>query len=684
MQQKILKNLNSRQQEAVKINKGPLLVIAGAGSGKTRVLTHKVAYLIAGGIPERQILAVTFTNKAASLMKERIKELLKGKVQFQRFKPNFQSEPYVGTFHSFCVQVLRREIGQIGFEDNFVIFDSEDELQAIKKVMKTLGFSKDDINPRAIKASISAAKNELVTPERYLNFAEPGYFTEIVEKVYKEYQKQLKKMKALDFDDLIMFTVRLFKDNPEVLKRYQERFRYILVDEYQDTNKAQYVLINLLSKRYRNICVVGDDWQAIYSFRGADIRNILEFEKDYQDAKVVKLEQNYRSTGNILDSAHYIMENSQQRKDKKLWTENGSGEKVKLHLAYDGYKEANFVVSEILKKANGDVTNLPEAVVLYRTNAQSRVLEEVLMERGIPYRIVGGVKFYERKEIKDMLAYLRLVFNEEDDLAFLRVVNVPARKVGARTILGLEVEAKRHRLSLFKYLDDENRLQKIKGVARKGLIDFRNIILAGQKSIKNVELPELIEFLTKRSGLEKILRDGTEENESRYENIMELKTVAKRYVSGDTKKDLAKFLEDISLISDLDDTSEEAMTKTGRESLKNKVILMTIHSAKGLEFESVFIVGMEESLFPHSRCVFDPKELEEERRLCYVGMTRAKKNLYLIRAIERAIFGSIKQNPPSRFLEEIPEKYLEEVSEYSDLNDKKAPLGEVQYIDFEV
>ena len=686
------------------------MILAGAGSGKTRVLTHRVAHLISEGVEPRNILAVTFTNKAAGEMKQRIKTLLQGKVNFHPFRPQFEVEPFVGTFHSFAVQILRREIGKMGFKEDFVIFDAQDQLSAVKQAMKKLHIPFDDVNPRAVRAAISRAKCDLIKPAGFLNYSEKGFFTELAAKVYQQYQKDLKQMAGLDFDDLIMHLVDLFEANPDILEKYQDRFQYILVDEYQDTNKAQYVLIKQLASKNRNLCVVGDDWQSIYSFRGANIQNILNFEKDYPEAKTVYLEQNYRSTGHILDSAHAVMEQSEERKEKKLWTDNGSGEKVKSHTATNAYREAGFVIDTIMEHSDAQTGQLPEAAILYRTNAQSRALEEVLMERGVPYQIVGGVKFYERKEIKDMLAYLRLVLNSDDNISFERVVNMPARRVGKRTITVLTDASNRLGISLFDYLDNDDRLAEVKGVARKGLGEFRSLINIFRKQALELTLPELIDFALRKSGLEDFLRDGSEEGESRFENVLELKTVARRFVTSKEDEtgsrkgaldDLRGFLEEVSLVSDHDEGDEKSshyreqkndQTIQVQESSR-KVILMTVHSAKGLEFDHVFLVGMEESIFPHSRSLFDPSEMEEERRLCYVGMTRAKKYLYLLRAEERHLFGSVKQNMASRFIEEIPESLIEEVSLFSKFNDSssfptnsnsKEELGEVQYIDFDI
>ncbi|MBU1118640.1 UvrD-helicase domain-containing protein [Patescibacteria group bacterium] len=672
----ILESLNEPQKKAVLHKDGPLLVLAGAGSGKTRVLTHRVAQLIDSGVAPATILAVTFTNKAASEMKDRIVSLLgtPGNASIPPFiSPH---NPYVGTFHSLAVQILRREAQSLGYSRHFVVYDSDDQLSAVKKVLKRMGIAKNDINPHAAKHAISQAKNELLTSEDVLKQAGGDYFTERVAKIYKEYQAFLQEADALDFDDLIMQSVTLFTNNKKALERYQERFRYILIDEYQDTNKAQYEFLRLFSEKYQNLFVVGDDWQSIYGWRGADIRNILNFEKDFKNAKVIKLEQNYRSTKNILDAAHGVILGAEERKEKELWTEAGEGDRVGLYTSESAFEEAQFVADRILENVNIHGKRNAEHAVLYRTNVQSRVLEEIFLEHSIPYKIVGGVRFYDRKEIKDVVAYLRLLLNPNDTVGLLRVVNVPSRKIGKQTLAVLEEEALATRQSLFSLICNDTVVSGLRGAAKNGLVTFRNIILKGQEKLDTLSLDELIEYIVTASGLGSFLRDGSDEGEIRYENVMELKSVTSKFTFESTRENLEALLQEISLMSDVDETDKNS--SVARASDDDRVLLMTVHSAKGLEFDEVFLIGMEESLFPHSRSLFDMKELDEERRLCYVGMTRAKKRLFMLRALYRELFGATQNNAPSRFLEDIPAEHVEELGlkEYSDIN--LTPVPEVE------
>lgn len=608
-----IKDLNSKQLEAVRTTEGPVLVLAGAGSGKTRVLTHRLAYLICEKyVAPENILAVTFTNKAAQEMKVRISKLLAGQIGL--------TLPWVGTFHSICAKILRREIQHLEYTNNFVIYDSNDSLQVIKNAMKELGIDPKKNNPNAIKTYISGAKNELMSANDYEKISD-SYFQEVAAKIYHLYQKKLKESNALDFDDLLMLTVQILEKFPGLLTKYQNIFKYILIDEYQDTNFAQYVLVKKLAEKHKNICVVGDDWQAIYAFRGANFRNILNFERDYPEAKVVRLEQNYRSTKSIIGAAQELIKNNNQRTEKSLWTENKEGLPITLYQAMDEKDEVEFMAQEIISLQK--YHNLSEFVILYRTNAQSRIIEEVMLKNDLPYRIIGALRFYERKEIKDMIAYLRLIVNPHDQVSLTRVINVPTRGIGTK--------------SLEKYLYDKIENEKIKTFLEL-LADFR-------EKANKLPLNELLDYILERSGYKTWLMDGTQEGENRLENLKELKSVI-----GEAKS-LDEFLEKVALISDVDNYV------FGHEAIN----IMTLHNAKGLEFPVVFIAGMEEGLFPHSRSLDSPIDLEEERRLCYVGMTRAKERLYLLYADSRLIFGSRQFTCPSRFISELPEHLVDKL-----------------------
>jgi len=614
MKKNILDGLNEMQKQAVCTTDGPVLILAGAGSGKTKTLTHRIAYLICEkNVSLFNILAVTFTNKAAGEMKERIARLLENDNKLTYL-------PWMGTFHSICAKILRREIHQLGYRSSFSIYDDHDSLILVKRVMKDLGIDIKQYNPHAIKKFISGAKNELLDPTGYRKYS-ASFFQNIVCNVYEIYQKRLKESNALDFDDLIMITVNLFNLYPEVLEKYQNIFKYIMIDEYQDTNTSQYILVKTLSKKSRNICVVGDDWQAIYGFRGANFKNILNFEKDYSDAQVFKLEQNYRSTKNILDAANSVIKNNISRTDKTLWTKNSDGSQIVVFGSNDQNDEIEFIVSEISTLLRVGNNNINDFVILYRTNAQSRAVEEVLLQNSIPYRIIGGTKFYERKEIKDILAYLRLIFNPNDLVSLERIINVPSRGIGPKA------------LSDFRNNNHNN-------LKIQGFLDLIDMLRT--KSSTNAP-SDVIDIVAEYSGYKKYILDGTEEGEIRWENINELKSVAQKY------EKLSDFLEEVSLIADIDnlDNSGEAIT------------LMTLHNAKGLEYSVVFIVGMEEGIFPHSRSILEPGELEEERRLFYVGITRAKDKLYLTHALNRLIYGQFQSNNISRFIEEIPEYLLD-------------------------
>ncbi|MBI2589528.1 UvrD-helicase domain-containing protein [Candidatus Berkelbacteria bacterium] len=624
----ILDELNPMQREAAACTLGPVLILAGAGSGKTKTLTHRIAYLVEQGVKPHNILAVTFTNKAAGEMRERLAKLMLN-VQAPMFRqtPTTNDQnlnrypnhfPWLGTFHSICVRILRRDVGALGYRPDFTIYDSGDSLTLVKRILTELGYDPKSTNPQTVRNFISGAKNELLSSSQYAIQAD-GYFMEIVAKVYKRYQTALKTANALDFDDLLMLTVELFEKNPAILTDYQNLFQHVLIDEYQDTNLAQYRFVKFLAT-HGNICVVGDDYQAIYGWRGANFRNILNFESDYPNTTIIKLEQNYRSTQTILDAADAVIKNNYQRTEKKLWTENGQGAPVTLYEALDGIDETDFVATEITSLRR-EFSSLNNFAVLYRTNAQSRLLEETFLRREVPYRLVGAVQFYERKEIKDMLAYLRAVANPNDLIAFERASGAPTRGIGKKALEvirseGLTVTAE-------KNLKVKNFVILVKS--------FRSY--ASAHSVR-----DLIEQIAVTSGYRDFLLDGSVEGESRWENVKELKSVAESYTT------LQEFLEATSLISDVDnyDPTHEAVT------------LMTLHNAKGLEFPVVFIVGVEEGIFPHARALSDPAQMEEERRLCYVGMTRAKQRLYLLCANSRLLYGSIQANPSSRFLSEIP------------------------------
>ncbi|MBN1494953.1 UvrD-helicase domain-containing protein [Candidatus Peregrinibacteria bacterium] len=634
----ILASLNDKQREAVTHFAGPLIIIAGAGSGKTRALTHRVANLITDhNVNPADILAVTFTNKAANEMKDRITKLL--------VKAEIHGEPTVGTFHSTCVRILRKNIHLLDYENSFTIYDVADQQILMKRIMEDLRIDNKQINPKALLAHISMAKNELVDWEKYRSMTS-NYFTERVAEVYRPYQEALKKANALDFDDLLMKTVELFREYPETLDYYQEKFKFINIDEYQDTNHAQYVIVKMLAEKYRNICVIGDTDQSIYSWRGADIRNILEFEKDYPEAKIVKMEQNYRSTQTILDAAHGIIIKNRKRVEKKLWTRKKGGEKINVYRAINERHEGEYIAEKIrffTRDEESPVYN--NFVVLYRTNAQSRAIEEVFLRYGLPYKIVGGIRFYERKEVKDMVAYLRVIHNPNDIVSMLRIINTPPRKIGTKTIEALQAFASRHNISLFEAMQRAENIDELNDGQAKHLKDFAEIILKLQKANSEFTASGVIKHVMKAAGYKEFLDDGTPEGEARYENISELISVASKYDSLEPKMSLAIFLEEISLIADVDSLDEK----------DNAVILMTVHSAKGLEFDTVFIAGLEEGIFPHSRSMLEPDEMEEERRLMYVAVTRAKNNLYILYTRERMLYGEYQSNAPSQFIADIPQ-----------------------------
>ena len=622
-----LTKLNDKQREAVMETDGPILVLAGAGSGKTRVLTTKVAYLVLEKdvLPEN-ILAITFTNKAAKEMKERVHKML-------------GSDSYriqISTFHSFGLLLVKENYDKLGFDKNFTILDSDDVLTIIKRILKDMNLDPKVYNPRAIRNKISSAKNELMDSNYYSRFANSEY-EEIVLEIFRKYEKKTSKNNSLDFDDLLLLPIKLFKENPDILKKYQERFKYILVDEYQDTNEAQYKMIKMLSAKYKNICVVGDIDQSIYSFRGANFRNILNFEKDYPEAKVIPLEENYRSTKNILNVANDIIKNNKQRKEKNLWTQNEDGPKIRYHRAYDEKDEANFVKNEIQKLIDSGEPRSSIAV-LYRTNAQSRNMEEALLKDSIPYKVVGSFYFYNRKEIKDLICYLKLLYNPHDDVSLLRIINVPKRQIGPKTIENLSVKAVSNGTSLYEAIDSGKELQ------------FKNLIEDIKRESENLSLTELVDLILDKSGMRHELETTkTIEAEVRLENLEEFKSITKNFEENNGIIALDEFLDEISLVADVSEHNDN----------DDVVTLMTIHSAKGLEFDHVFIIGLEEGLFPHNNSLYDDDELEEERRLCYVAVTRAKKTLTLVNAKRRMIYGNTSVNPPSRFISEIDDKYLE-------------------------
>lgn len=642
----VLESLNNQQQEAVLATNGPVLIIAGAGSGKTKALTHRIANLIINhNVSPWNILAVTFTNKAANEMKERLAALLNVDLSVGDFYNS--SLPTMGTFHSICVRILRKEIHNLGYENSFVIYDSADQLALIKQIMKDLHINDRKFNPKAILSHISGAKNQLIDSEEYRKLSS-NVFTDNAALVYNFYQKALEKSQALDFDDIIFKTVTLFRNNPEILEKYQDKFKYISVDEYQDTNHAQYTFVNLLANKYKNICVVGDDWQSIYSWRGADIQNILDFHKDYPEAKIIKLEQNYRSTQNILDAADSVIKKNRNRTDKKLWTENNEGNQISVVRAEDERHEAEHIAREIERRCTdflGQKT-YKDFVVLYRTNAQSRTVEEMFMRYGIPYKIVGGVKFYERKEIKDMLAYLRLILNPSDSVSFLRVINVPARKIGDKTIGTLQEFARMRGYSLMEAIQNLDQSTDFNETKKKSLQKFQKLIDELRKVNREFSASGVIKHVLVNAGYKDyLLADGSPEGEVRFENVQELISVASKYDALEPGISLATFLEEVALISDLDEYTDK----------DRSVTLMTLHAAKGLEFSDVFICGLEEGVFPHSRCLLDPSELEEERRLMYVGITRAKENLTLLCSRRRLLYGESRSNSPSQFLSDIPQ-----------------------------
>lgn len=651
---KLLNGLNPEQQKAVKTTEGPLLIMAGAGSGKTRVLTHRIAYLmVEKRVNPYNILAITFTNKAAREMRERIQRMMGGAAD----------EVWISTFHSMCVRILRRDIDRIGFNRNFTILDTTDQLSVIKSILKEKNIDPKKFDPRAILGSISSAKNELIDAEEYAKTT-GDYFANVVSDVYKEFQKRLRKNQALDFDDLIMMTIQLFQRVPEVLENYQRKFQYIHVDEYQDTNKSQYMLVKLLSSRFQNLCVVGDSDQSIYRWRGADIANILSFEKDYPRAQVILLEQNYRSTKTILSAANKVIANNMNRKEKNLWTDNPAGNKIHYFRADSEQGEGQFVVSKMKELVQQENRKWSEMAILYRTNAQSRVMEEVLLKSNIEYNIVGGTKFYDRKEIKDILAYLRLISNPDDDISLQRIINVPKRGIGSSSVDKMANFATSYDISIYQALDSVE-LMGLSPKITKATAEFRDLISRYTQMQEYLSVTELVEDVLEKTGYREMLKaEKSIEAQSRLENLDEFLSVTKNFEENSEDKSLVGFLTDLALVADidkLDDDGEQA----------DAVVLMTLHSAKGLEFPTVFLIGLEEGIFPHSRSLVEEAEMEEERRLAYVGITRAEQQLFITNAQMRTLYGRTSMNPPSRFIKEIPADLLEGIEPAR----KSSPLG---------
>ena len=639
-----LDRFNDKQKEAILTTDGPILILAGAGSGKTTVVVNKIAYLLENNLASPyEILAITFTNKAANEMKERVASIC----------GDIANSMWIKTFHSACMLILRRFADRIGYSSDFVIYDTSDQNTLVKRCLKELNIDEKHFPVKSVIHTISTAKDDLMDPETFLLTYESDYKMSKIGEVYKLYQKRLKDANALDSDDIIMLTVRLFSEDKEALSYYQNRFKYIFIDEYQDTNNSQYMLASMLAMGHKNICVVGDDDQSIYKFRGANINNILDFEKEFTGAKTIKLEQNYRSTQNILSAANFVIGNNLGRKCKVLWTDNGDGEKIDLYNADNEYDEADYIAKKILEFTKNGEFKLSDCAILYRTNVQSRVIETTLAGYGVPYRVLAGLRFYDRKEIKDVLAYLRLTFNPSDNISLIRAVNEPSRKIGAATLDKVRSVADDNGISMFLAMQNAKDFPEISKLAPK-FADFVKLILDAKERASVLKPSEVIEFLVRESGyLDMLTADNSVENQTRIENIEELVSSAMEYEKDAETPTLAEFLERTALISDIDNYDQDA----------DSVILMTLHSAKGLEFPIVFLCGMEEGLFPSSRSMFDENEVEEERRLCYVGITRAKKRLTLSCASSRTVYGSSQYSKPSRFIGEIPEEFLNRTAE---------------------
>lgn len=650
----IFDTLNDRQCEAVKHTEGPLLITAGAGSGKTKVLTCRIAHLLELGVAPYRILAITFTNKAAKEMKERVTNLVGAQAD----------SIWLSTFHSFCAKLLRFEIdGFHGYTRNFTIYDSSDQLVLVKDCLKKLNLDDKQFTPRSVLGTISSAKNVLMDAKAFAAKASDFYEQKVAD-VYALYQEKLRENNAVDFDDLLFLAVRLLQENEEVREKYQSRFQYILVDEYQDTNHAQYALAKILAARWRNICVVGDADQSIYAWRGADIRNIIDFTRDYPDAASIKLEQNYRSTKTILHAANAVIDNNESRPKKTLWTENPTGNKIIHYQAQTEHDEADYIAGVIYNRHEISHEPYGDMAILFRTNAQSRVLEEKLMRYAIPYTMVGGTKFYDRKEIKDVLAYLRLLYNPEDSLSLTRIINVPKRNIGATTMEHVAAYAEAQGISLFEALSSTDEIPVTKR-AKASLENFAAMIFDLLNDIEGKDVLSLIETVIKQTGYGDMLDKEAEhdpQGESRKENVGEFLSVAKDYMDSNPEGNLQDFLENVALVSDVDDF----------ESSDSKVTLMTLHAAKGLEFPVVFLTGLDEGLFPHSRTLMDPAQVEEERRLAYVGITRAERQLYVTNAVTRTMYGRISAYMPSRFLAEIPPQFMEDYHRKSAMPQSRA------------
>ncbi len=622
-----LDNLNDKQKEAVLYNDGPLLIIAGAGAGKTKTLTTKIAYLIEEGLAAPyNILAITFTNKAAKEMRDRLYLLIGDEAR----------KLQVSTFHSFGLKLLRENYELLGYDRNFVIMDSDDSLTVVKKIIKDLNYDPKIYNPKAIRNKISSCKNELISAHDYERYAVSDY-EQVIQKVYEKYEHKLKTNNSVDFDDLLILPIKLFKEHIDVLEKYQDLYKYVLIDEYQDTNEAQYILTKMISEKNRKITCVGDDSQSIYSFRGANYKNILNFEKDYKDAKTILLEQNYRSTGNILDAANQVIKNNRDRKDKNLWTNKGPGDKIKYYRAYNERDEAQYIIRKIKELVNRDV-EYKDIAILYRTNAQSRVIEEEMLKENLPYRVIGSFYFYSRKEIKDLIAYLRLIHNSKDNISLLRVINTPKRGIGLKTIENLTIRADSEGISIYDAIESGKELE------------FKNTIEKLKSIAEDLTLTELIDKVLDASGMKKELEsEQTLESEVRLENLEEFKSITKAFEEKEGLISLEDFLLEISLVSDVEEYKDDP----------NRISLMTVHSVKGLEFDHVFVIGMEEGLFPHMNSLMENGALEEERRLCYVAITRARDDLHLVNARRRTLFGKEQVNPVSRFISEINPDLLE-------------------------
>ena len=649
-------SLNDRQKEAVLYNDGPLLIIAGAGDGKTKTLTTKIAYLIEEeNVNPHNILAITFTNKAAKEMKDRLYMLV----------GDLAKKLQVSTFHSFGLKLLRENYDVLGYDKNFVIMDSDDSLTVVKKIIKDMGYDPKIYNPRAIRNKISSCKNEMTSPEAYEKYAVSDY-EKVVQEVYAKYETKLQRNNSVDFDDLLLLPIELFKKNPDILDKYQDLYKYLLIDEYQDTNEAQYILTKLLCAKNRRITCVGDDSQSIYSFRGANYKNILNFENDYKDAKTILLEENYRSTSTILDAANQVIKNNKMRKDKNLWTARGVGDKIKYYRAYNEKDEAQYVIRKVKELINRGV-EYQDIVVLYRTNAQSRVIEDEFLKENLPYRVVGSLYFYARKEIKDLIAYLRLIHNSKDNISLLRAINTPKRGIGLKTIENLQEKADLEGTSIYDAISSGKEM------------DFKNTIEKLKAISNDLTLTELIDKVLDASGLRADLEsEKTLEAEVRLENLEEFKSITKSFEEREGLISLEDFLLEISLISDVEEYKDDP----------NRVSLMTVHSVKGLEYNHVFVVGMEEGIFPHMNSLMENSELEEERRLCYVAITRAKDDLHLVNARRRTLFGKEQINPVSRFLSEIPKDLLESnAKEELPQHEEKIQVGEMfreEEVDYQV